>query len=224
MRAIERANRGRHLLDHENRIDVLERRIPSDYPIFASQLLDNTGNLTGLVVHPFDFTFPDECPDPSGLECEDRFVTDGQWLLFPTGWGGAPYWVSMVVRMLGGGSNIHNMYTVVTPGTLGETNEVSLWVEMAVWRDNAPFGTVSGYGYVMASQTPPNLITGQIVDRTWSLLTLMPGHGILDPATDRFAARFHIRVIAGAGPTSFDGTAVVGLMPPNTGGVAVFSL
>lgn len=206
------------------RLNQLERRIPQDYPIWNSQLLKNTGNLTGPVDHPFDFTFPDDCPDPSGLACEDRFVTSGQWMLFPTGWGGAPYWVSMVVKMGGGGGNIHNVYTVVTPGTLGETDEVSLWIEMEVWRNNAPFGTVSGYGFVTASQTPPKLISTQLTDRSWSILTLMPGHGILDPGTDRFAARFHIQVNTGAGPTQFDGQAVVGLMPPNSGTVGAFGL
>ena len=222
MKPIEHTNRGRTQLNHENRIQTLERRIPVDYPIWASQLLENTGNLTGPVDHPFSFTIPDECPDPTGVECEDRFVTSGDWLLFPTGWGGAPYWVSMVVALLGGASNIHNMYTMVTPGAVGETAEVSLYVEMEVWRDNAPFGTVSGYGFVMASQTPPKLISTQLTDRSWSLLTIMPGHGILNPATDRFAARFHILLANGAGPSTFNGQAAVGLMPPNTGVLGSF--
>lgn len=208
---LRRPSRGVVQLDHENRIQTLERRIPVDYPVLYGQLLDRLTNVGPSSSDEWPFTFPDDCVgDP--VECEDEFVTNGNYILFPTGYSG-PFHVYLNAYLAGGAGNVDDAYVATTPGDDTPSKVISVSPAVEVWRDNAPYGSTSTWAYLSNGETMKGQ-AGINDDRAWWAHYIHPGHGIFDRDRERYALRVFFNVGATAGPVTVDGIVTVELMPP----------
>lgn len=196
------------------RLNQLERRIPVDYPHWGSALLQQVVNANNEG-DAFTFTFPDECT-PNPVECEDTFTTDGDYLLFPTGHDG-PFHVYMTVPITGGFSDVDDAYVATDTGANTPSKRFSIGVEQEIWRDNAPFGYITTWGFRstgerLAGDSEDGLGDG----REFWLHWIGTGAGIFQPDRDRRALRFTWDWRKAAN-ISFIGVACVALDPPDQG-------
>lgn len=213
MRPIERTSRGRHQLDHENRIQTLERRIPVDFPHWYGQAFNeeiNVNNEGGF----FSYVFPDECLDPDPVACEEEFVTDGDYILFPTGHNG-PYHCYIDVALTGGFSNVDNPYVPVDLGVRSPSRRFCMAVFEEIWRDNAPYGFITTKAWAAQGEwMPPDSEDGLSDGRVWWLYVVGTGAGIFDTDRDRRALRFGWTWNKTA-DISFGGSVAIAIDPPD---------
>lgn len=209
---IRRPSRGATQLDHENRIQTLERRIPERYPRWYGQLFSEVTNANNEG-DQFHFFSADECFDPDPTQCEDTFVTSGDYILFPLGENG-PFHVYMNVFAVGGFANFDNPYVPVDAGVTSPSKRFRFWPEQEIWRDNAPYGTISTWVY----QSEGEILSADSEDaasngRGW-WLHYIGYSGISDPGRDRHALRF-TWTWNKAADVSFSGNVNVFLEPPD---------
>ena len=179
------------------RLNQLERRIPDDYPHMFSILLGDTGSV-GPGGYNLGWTFPADCPDPSGLECEDVFVTDGDYLFFPTGFAGQ-YEVFMSLAL--GGGTADNYLEPVTPGDVAEDNVV----------DTSAF--IISQIFIQETQEPPPYRDGGY-NRLWLQYRVMAENPYIT-ANRRWALRPFVTILAPIVTISITGLVLgVKLMPP----------
>lgn len=207
---LRRPSRGVVQLDHENRIQTLERRIPVDYPVLYGQLLEQLANKGPTESVEWPFTFPDECGGPA-VECEDEFVTDGNYILFPTGYSG-PFHVYINAYLTGGAGNVDDAYVPTIGGDDTPSKVITVTPAVEVWRDNAPYGSTSTWAFLSNGEAMRGQ-AGILADRVWWAHYIHPGHGIFDRDRERYALRVFF-AIGAAGPVTVDGVATVELMPP----------
>lgn len=201
-------------MDHENRIDVLERRIPVDYPFLDSHLLGFLSGITGPDDFNFGWTFPDDCSDPTGLECEDIFVTSGDYLFLPSGFNG-PFEVTMQCAAAGGSFN--NYLTPVTPGDPTPTDDILPFFVAYVAEDNVvDLSTVFlGGFYQYWLQEPPMRPHGGTYDRVWTHVRGVPANAFVNE-NRRWALLPHL-IYNGSGTISIAGlTFATKLYPPTS--------
>lgn len=186
MNPLKRRTRGVKVANHENRIQTLERRIPEDFPHWYGILLAQHNNVIGPTTVDFGFTISDDCAgDPT--ECEDRFVTDGDYVLFPLGWVGQ-FSIYLNMAILGGNANIDDAYTPTIAADDTPSKQIGLFPAVEVWRDNAPFGSTSAFAF----QAQGEMLKGQgsfLADRLFWAHHIHHGSGVFDLTRDRFAVK-----------------------------------
>jgi hypothetical protein len=210
---LKRRTRGVTVAEHENRIQTLERRIPVDYPLIDSHLLAALTNISGPDTFEFGFTFPDECDDPTGVECEDRFVTSGNYLLLPSGFNG-PFEVTMQCAATGG--TFDNYLTPVTGGDVTPTDDLTLAFVAYVAEDNVVDTGIyfNGGMYSYQLQEPPSRVNGGY-DRVWTHVRAVPANSFITESR-RWALLPMVQLNSGVGPVSVGGlTITTKLYPPN---------
>lgn len=227
MRPLQRRSRGTVQTNHENRIQTLERRIPEDWPQFASGLLDvqtiDVADTPGTF--EFGWAFPD---DPCELpDCDpDDWHQDGNYLLLPQGYQG-PFWITMQASCLGGCAELENYLEPVDLGDTTPTNMLRLWCYVEIWRDNEPFGDTTTSAAVFGGQHPPSPVNF-LTERVWWFRRLHPGHGLLDLSRDRYALLpvFSLNPLSG----SFSSNVMIGglvltveMFPPTPNALPGFS-
>lgn len=215
MDPIERPGRGRKQLDHENRIETLERRIPVDYPYHYSILLGDTGAV-GPGSYSLGFTFGDDCSDPTGLECEGTFTTSGDYLFLPSGFGGV-YIVTINAALQSGAAD--NYLTPVTLGDITPTNLVKPGFTAYIATDNVvDTGSFTvAQEFIMNTQEPPAFRGGGYA-RLWSQYRIMGANSFLNQDNTRWALRPFVQILAPIVSINISGLAMsVTLLPP--GGV-----
>lgn len=189
MKPIEHTNRGRVQLNHENRIQSLERRIPIDYPLWASGSMGDISNETGPADLNFGFQFQDDCTNP--LDCDDQFVVQGDYLLFPTG-SFSVFHLYMTAFCNGstGCEALTEAYVPNVAGTYGQTRSVLLACDVEVWRDNEPFGFSTYRAYEDWGVFGPPTSRDSL--RMFTYHKIMSNIAIVDPSRDRYALKPHV--------------------------------
>ena len=126
--------------DHEDRIQTLERRIPDDYPKWASWITDlEGGTIEASGIYLTEPTFPDD--EPCVLpDCDpDEARTVGNYYLLPLGFQG-PFHIYFTIVCSGGCHQIEQFYETVDLGAQGETANITPFVHVEIWRDDEPCG------------------------------------------------------------------------------------
>lgn len=216
MRPLKRRGRGDVQANHENRIQTLERRIPVDYPRLYSILLGDPGSMTGFQSKHFGWSFSDDCAG-AGDSCDERFVTQGDYLLLPLGFFGQ-FDVTMQAALSGG--SVANYLTPVTPGDITPSNGVKIgFVPYIATNDVVDTGSFIGTSvFIQNTQEPPPSRQGGY-NRIWSHMRRIPGIAGANPETDRWALLPFAIVLAGFGPVTLTGLAMgVTLYPPEGSG------
>lgn len=213
MNPLRRRTRSVTLRNHEDRVQALERRIPVDYPLWVSYLMDQ------VVVEVadeyfFGWSFPDD--EPCELpDCEeDEAHTVGDYLLLPQGYDGA-FEVYLTAFVASGSSNFSEYYTTTVGGDQSIHGKSSIAFLTEIWRDNAPFGNSTYRAYEAWGEVPPP--TGvNLVDRMFSHHAVVPALSSLDITRDRWAIAPYFDVaVTLAGPATVKGlVCAVKMFPP----------
>lgn len=209
MNPLRRRTRGVKVANHENRIQTLERRIPEDYPHWYGHLLERVTN-ANADSGSFSFLFPDEC-DPA-IDCEDDFATSGDYMLFPTGHDG-PFHVYLNAILAGGFGNVDDKYVATDPADHTPSNLFRLQVIQEIWRDNAPYGSITTWAHYSFQEIVDFYGSGGGDDRMWCLHWIGTGAGIFDTSRDRRALKF-LWAWNKAADITFDALVNVQIDPP----------
>lgn len=194
------------------RLNQLERRIPSDYPINYAILLGDTGSV-GPGTYNFGWAFTDPCPDPTGVACEQSFVTDGDYLFLPSGYNDT--FIVTMNAALGSGSS-DNYLTPVSPGDIAPTNLIKIGFIAYIATDNVvdtgSFTVASQF--VTNMQEPPPYRSGGYA-RVWSQYRVIQGQQTSLAANDRWALRPFVQVLSPIVSIGIHGLVMaVTLLPP----------
>ena len=211
MNILRRQSRGNRQLDHENRIQTLERRIPVDYPLLGSNALEEiTVNLAGEYEFPPVFPSPEPCELPA-CDPED-WRTVGNYFLLPLGYKGS-FEVMMLASVNGGTSLFDPYYEVVDPADQSVTGLAHPEIVIEQWRDDEPLGFANTRSYAAWGENPPPS-AGLSQRRFWHH-TMAAAISAFNIETDRYAilSLFQVHADLG-GNATVAGNLVVKLMPP----------
>lgn len=191
MNPMKRDNPGVRATDHENRIQALERRIPTDFPQWGSMALDSiTESAAGL--YDFSPTFPSDDPClPPGCDPDD-WRTDGDYLLLPSGMIGVTE-VFLVVGLTAGNANLDEFYTLVDAADQGVNGQCFGLVLGELWRDDAPFGAFNGRAYSTWAEIPPPMSSTDL-DRVWTHHTVFANNVSANLNRDRIALKAQFQI------------------------------
>lgn len=203
MNILRRTSRGQRQLDHENRIQTLERRIPEEYPQLVSYLL---GDVSTSVDGTFDFgfEFPDDEPCDLPNCNQDDWHTVGDALLLPQEYRG-PFRVHLTASLTSGTTEIDNYLEAVTPANVAPTSNVKLFALCDIFDGEVYEDTFLSKAFEARGESPPpaNVTT----DRYWWYLQLASGGGISFSGnpTFRYAVRPQVKITGIAGAVEIAG-------------------
>ena len=152
MEPVKRRTHGTIQNQHENRIQTLERRIPVDYPLWESTLMDQIVVST-LGVYPFGWTFPNN-GDPDDPEWDDITFTLGDLIFLPVDWNGV-FELYMTAAVSGGNNLFGNYRTVVDGGDQDQHGKSHISFLVWVYEGSTQVGLSSNVMFRSFGESPP---------------------------------------------------------------------
>jgi hypothetical protein len=205
-------------LDHENRIQTLERRITDDYPWTWSTLLGDIeeGGVTvsGPGSFNFGWAFGQPCSDPGG--CDEGFYTDDTYVYLPAGYAGQ-YEVTMQASL--GSGTMANVFQPVTPGDITPTNDCRIgFVPYVAENGVVDLSTfIVGAVYQLNAQEPPQRNGAGYIRVFSNVRVNAPNSYLLNHLERRWALRPFLFLPSGVGPVTITGLVFsIKLMPPES--------